>query len=171
MAWIRLFAVSHGLEIERAWDSLWTEALEQLNNLPETRAVTALALWPWFSQLLEGCGFLHENQVVMLSWEGQNPQVEQIARGLLIRPMNFDDIDDVHSVDLAAFNPIWQNSRSSSGACFPPGSVRNGGGNGRAGDWLPNQHCHSSWWASGSLGSIPYTPRQKASGQGCSSTY
>jgi ribosomal protein S18 acetylase RimI-like enzyme len=113
VAWVRLFAVSHGLAVERAWDSLWTEALEQLKNLPETRAVTALALWPWFSQLLEGCGFHHENQVVMLSWEGLNPQVEQIARGFLIRPMNFDDIDDVHSVDLAAFNPIWQNSRSS----------------------------------------------------------
>jgi len=113
VAWIRLFAVSHGLAIERAWDILWSEALEQLQTMPDTQSVTALALWPWFAQLLEKHGFSSENQVVMLSWDGQGPVVEHRPSELLIRPMNFDDIGSVYAVDLAAFSPTWQNSRSS----------------------------------------------------------
>lgn len=113
VAWIRLFAVSHNLGIERAWDLLWEEAHQQLKSLPDTHSVIALALWPWFAELLENHGFIHENQVVMLSWEFQGAQPEQPAREFLIRPMNLDDIGQVHSVDMAAFNLVWQNSRPS----------------------------------------------------------
>ncbi len=111
VAWVRLFASAHALSVERAWDLLWAETLEQFKTLEETRWVAALALWPWFVDLLEKRGFVEENRVVMLNWDGAEIAPFQSSPELVIRPMNLDDIALVEAVDEAAFSKIWQNSQ------------------------------------------------------------
>ncbi len=113
VAWVRLFAVSQNLSIERAWDVLWPEALEQLHHMHDIRWVAALTLWPWFAELLLEHGFVQDTRVVMLNWERGSLPPAHRPDELLIRPMNFDDIGKVYEVDRAAFLPIWQNSRPS----------------------------------------------------------
>jgi len=113
VAWIRLFAVAQTISVERAWEALWYEALEELRRLNEPQWVAALALWPWFAELLQDQNFIEDTRVVMLQWEGGSNLPETNPTDLIIRPMNFDDIGEVHRIDEAAFAPIWQNSRPS----------------------------------------------------------
>jgi [ribosomal protein S18]-alanine N-acetyltransferase len=113
VAWIRLFAVVQTISVERAWEALWYEALEELRQLNEPQWVAALALWPWFAELLQDQNFIEDTRVVMLQWEGGSNLPEANPTDLIIRPMNYDDIGEVHRVDEAAFAPIWQNSRPS----------------------------------------------------------
>jgi [ribosomal protein S18]-alanine N-acetyltransferase len=113
VAWIRLFAVVHPLSIERAWEALWRDALDQFSCMPEVKWAAALALWPWFAQALEAFGFRENNRVVMLSWEVGAPLPESHTGEVFVRPMKLDDLGGVHEVDAASFAPIWQNSRPS----------------------------------------------------------
>jgi ribosomal protein S18 acetylase RimI-like enzyme len=113
VAWIRLFAVVHHLSIERTWEALWLDALDALASMPEVKWAAALALWPWFAQLLEVNGFEENNRVVMLAWEAGSKLPESHVSDVTVRPMNFDDIGIVHEVDTASFIPVWQNSRPS----------------------------------------------------------
>jgi ribosomal-protein-alanine N-acetyltransferase len=111
VAWIRLFAAAHALSVERAWDLLWAETLEQFKALEEVRWAAALALWPWFVDLLEKRGFVEENRVVMLNWDNVEITPLRFSPELVIRPMNLDDIPLVEAVDATAFSQIWQNSQ------------------------------------------------------------
>jgi ribosomal protein S18 acetylase RimI-like enzyme len=113
VAWIRLFAVAHNLSLERTWTALWLDTLEQFASMHEVKWAAALALWPWFAQVLEANGFEESNRVVLLSWEAGNKLPESHSSEVIVRPMNFDDIGGVHDVDAASFVPIWQNSRPS----------------------------------------------------------
>ncbi len=110
VAWIRLFAVTQPLSIERAWQALWSEAVQALRQLEGVKWAAALSLWPWFTQLLEGQGFVEDTRVVMLHWENSSLSTSHEPADLLVRPMNFDDLARVHTVDAAAFTPVWQNS-------------------------------------------------------------
>lgn len=110
VAWIRLFAVSQPLSVERAWEVLWAEAVQSLKQMESVRWAAALSLWPWFTQLLENQGFVEDTQVVMLNWENSHITPGHEPNGLLIRPMNFDDLERVQQVDAAAFTAVWQNS-------------------------------------------------------------
>ena len=49
----------------------------------------------------------------MLRWEDKGYDLEPLARNLhyFIRLMNYDDLDAVHALDFAAFEPVWQHSR------------------------------------------------------------
>jgi len=113
VAWIRLFAVAENIPVERAWQSMWYEALEELRQFNEAKWVAALALWPWFAELLQKQDFNEDTRVVMLQWEGEVKLAEANPSDLTIRPMNLADIGEVHAVDELAFAPIWQNSRPS----------------------------------------------------------
>jgi ribosomal protein S18 acetylase RimI-like enzyme len=110
VAWIRLFAAVQNIPIERAWQALWYEALDELLHAGEAKWVAALALWPWFAKLLNNQDFSEDTFVVMLQWEGGPILPGMKTTDLFIRPMNFDDLDEVQAIDEAAFAPIWQNS-------------------------------------------------------------
>jgi ribosomal protein S18 acetylase RimI-like enzyme len=102
--------VSQPLSVERAWEVLWAEAVQSLKQMESVRWAAALSLWPWFTQLLENQGFVEDTQVVMLNWENSHITPGHEPNGLLIRPMNFDDLERVQQVDAAAFTAVWQNS-------------------------------------------------------------
>lgn len=123
VAWVRLFAASHHLSAERAWELLWPQALAQLGGLPGLDWAAAIPMWPWFERLLEKSGFEPANRVVMMSWEAE--QMAPIERPVAasVRPMNFDDLAQVEAIDMAAFDVLWRNSRMSLEIAFRQASV------------------------------------------------
>ena len=112
VAWVRLFAVVSGYSLEQAWHELWSEAYHHLKQIESVISVAALPLRPWFQSLLESSFFRETNRVVMLSWTRRALPVFEREPGLSIRPLNWDDLPAVHSLDQSAFTPIWQNSQT-----------------------------------------------------------
>lgn len=112
VAWIRLFAVSSGIGVPNAWNQLWAAAREQLlADNPGQLKAAAIPLQGWFRSLLEKSDFSLTHRVVVLSWmRGEEPPEEK-HNGFIIRPMNYDDLSSVESVDAASFSLVWQNSR------------------------------------------------------------
>jgi ribosomal protein S18 acetylase RimI-like enzyme len=111
VAWIRLFAASSQVPLERAWRNLWEEALQQLLELPNRICAAAIPLQRWFPPLLEANDFVKTSVVVMLSWDRHMNKLAPPNPEVAIRPMNLDDIALVEEIDAAAFIPVWQNSK------------------------------------------------------------
>lgn len=109
LTWVRLFAVSSSLTVDDAWESLWPVAHRLLGA---DSVVAALPLQPWFRRMLASSLFSHTHDVVMLRWDDCGQQLAELPkqRQYCIRMMNVDDLDAVHSLDVAAFNPVWQHS-------------------------------------------------------------
>jgi ribosomal-protein-alanine N-acetyltransferase len=110
VAWLRLFAVSNHISVEKAWDATWSYAYEQLVNEYEHIWIAAIPMHTWFARLLEKSFFEKSHSVILLRWEGSTPPDKQGHPYASIRPMNFDDLEAVVEIDHAAFIPVWQNS-------------------------------------------------------------
>jgi ribosomal-protein-alanine N-acetyltransferase len=110
VAWIRLFAARSKISVAKAWNTLWSAALDELQIIELANSVAAISLWSWFSELLLVSGFCEANRVVMLSWERVETTPQGNHPGVLIRSMSLDDVPSVERVDAASFAPIWQNS-------------------------------------------------------------
>ena len=123
VAWIRLFAVSSGISLEKAWEALWPEALERLQAIPGLRYAAAIPLQQWFHALLAEHGFIQTHRVVMLSWDAKAGETRDGSFPFTIRPMNFDDLEAVEAVDQAAFEDVWQNSKESLELAFKQAAV------------------------------------------------
>lgn len=123
VAWIRLFAVSSLVPLERAWRNLWPEALQQLLALPNRICAAAIPLQRWFPPLLEVSGFEKTSVVVMLSWDRDSNKLAPPNPEIAIRPMVRDDIALVEEIDVAAFVPAWQNSKDGLGEAFRQAAV------------------------------------------------
>lgn len=110
LAWVRLFAVSTALLVEDAWEMMWPAAQRLLG---ESHPIAALPLQSWFQRILENSCFSHIHDVVMLKWEDRGLQIDPMfdQDSFCIRLMNYDDLDEVHKLDFAAFDPVWQHSR------------------------------------------------------------
>ena len=112
IAWIRLFAVAHGVNLEQIWHELWSEARLQLQLSADFIKVAVIPLHDWFLQLLDKSHFSSNHRVVVLSWQpGERPPARTNS-SLLLRPMVLDDIPAVEKIDAAAFGGVWQNSAS-----------------------------------------------------------
>lgn len=112
IAWIRLFAVAHGANLEQVWQELWSEARSQLLESVSTLKVAVIPLHDWFLRLLKNSRFSSNHRVVVLSWQpGERPSA-RMNPSLLLRPMIISDIPAVEKIDTAAFGGVWQNSAS-----------------------------------------------------------
>ena len=110
VAWIRLFAASSRVQIWRAWESLWIEAMTYLQEQTRPCCIAAIPMHKWFEDLLIRSSFQYTHSITMLSWDNQ-PLTEPPAHpSVSIRPMTLDDLAEVQKVDEASFSPIWQNS-------------------------------------------------------------
>lgn len=109
LAWVRLFAVSTALLVDDAWEMMWPVAQRLMEA---SLSIAALPLQSWFERLLEESNFTRLHDVVILKWEDKGLSIKPTNHpGYSIRLMNFDDLDQIHALDLAAFNPVWQHSR------------------------------------------------------------
>ena len=110
VAWIRLFAVGSGALLDKAWNSLWLTAVDQLSEEHDLTWAAAIPLQAWFETLLKKSGFASTHHIVILTWERGRLPAAGIQDNIFIRPMIFDDLPAVHAVDVDSFDPLWQNS-------------------------------------------------------------
>ncbi|MCK5315209.1 MAG: GNAT family N-acetyltransferase, partial [Anaerolineales bacterium] len=123
VAWIRLFAVSSEISVEKAWEELWPIAQRQLAESTAQISAAAIPLQHWFRKVLEENNFVHTNNVVVLTWKGGAlPEVAKPAAAM-IRLMNYDDLTQVEMVDTVAFGNVWQNSQSCLEVAFRQASI------------------------------------------------
>ena len=110
VAWIRLFAASARVQTQRAWETLWTEALDYFQTQPHPNWIAAIPIHQWFEDLLINSAFEWTHSITMLNWENQPLGEAPVHSSASVRPMTLDDLEAVQKVDEASFTPIWQNS-------------------------------------------------------------
>ena len=111
IAWVRLFVYTGRWSAERAWDLLWATAREEIAQAGGATAA-AIAIQPWFQEVLAGSGFENHQQIVMLEWRYQPSFASATPRfvnGIRIRRMTEVDLPEVEQTDAASFDPLWQN--------------------------------------------------------------
>lgn len=107
IAWMRLFVFTGRWSAQTAWNLLWPAARQEIAQAGGAK-VAAIAIQPWFQEVLSASGFENRQQIVMLEWRHQ-PQKPYQASGIHIRKMTGDDLPEVEKTDAASFDPLWQN--------------------------------------------------------------
>ena len=110
VAWIRLFAASTRVQIWRAWETLWAEAMAHLQEQSRPCSIAAIPMHKWFEELLVKSSFEYTHSITMLSWDYQILPEPPARNSISLRPMTANDLVAVQQVDEASFSPIWQNS-------------------------------------------------------------
>ncbi len=111
VVWIRLFAVSTHISPNHAWNILWEKALEKLSSDGQIKYISAIPIYSWFTALLKNSHFRETHSIVMLSRETTPLPETPTTQDVNIRPMTFDDLETVQTIDAASFSPVWVNSR------------------------------------------------------------
>jgi GNAT superfamily N-acetyltransferase len=114
VAWIRLFAVQAGLDLKVAWQVLFEHVEDYYKNRPGVR-LAAIAIYPWFGDLLRKMGFKLHQEIVILEWDQALPAPVSSPLQIKIRRIEPADLPDVTKIDNTAFDPLWQNSLESLG--------------------------------------------------------
>jgi len=109
VAWIRLFAISSGLILQEAWNSLWPAAQVELSRNGICR-VAIIAMKDWLPGLLLDSGFDFRQDIVILERPEEMLACEARPPRVRIRLMTMGDLTAVEAVDAAAFNALWHNS-------------------------------------------------------------
>jgi ribosomal protein S18 acetylase RimI-like enzyme len=105
IAWVRLFVYAGRWSAESAW--ICYAQRQELGKAGGAK-VAAIAIQPWFQDILSASGFENRQQIVMLEWHYQ-PHTLYQASGIHIRKMTADDLPQVEKTDAASFDPLWQN--------------------------------------------------------------
>jgi ribosomal protein S18 acetylase RimI-like enzyme len=111
IAWVRLFVYTGRWSAESAWNLIWATAREEIARAGGAR-VAAIAIQPWFQDVLAGSRFQNRQQIVMLEWRYQPSLASPSPRGrsgVHIRRMTEADLPEVEKTDAASFDPLWQN--------------------------------------------------------------
>lgn len=109
IAWVRLFVYTGRWSAENAWQRLWSAARPEIERAGGARAA-AIAIQPWFQEILAESGFENRQQIVLLEWRRQpSAAAERTTVGVRIRKMTKDDLPAVEKTDAASFDPLWQN--------------------------------------------------------------
>ena len=107
IAWVRMFVYTGRWTAENAWSLLWSTAQPEIARRGGAR-VAAIAIHPWFQDVLAGSGFDNPQQIVMLEWRYQPLAPRQPGR-IRIRRMTEADLPQVERTDAASFDPLWHN--------------------------------------------------------------
>ena len=107
IAWVRLFVYAGSWSAGNAWNLLWSTAREEMARAGGA-TVAAIAVQPWFQNVLAESGFENRQQIVLLEWRYQ-PWAGKEANGVRIRKMTEADLPEVERIDAASFHPLWQN--------------------------------------------------------------
>lgn len=107
IAWVRLFVYTGHWSAENAWNLLWSAARQAIAQADGAR-VAAIAIQPWFQDILAGNGFENRQQIVLLEWRYQ-PSAARATSGVRIRKMTEADLPGVEKTDAASFDRLWHN--------------------------------------------------------------
>jgi ribosomal protein S18 acetylase RimI-like enzyme len=121
VSWIRLFVSSSEISASQAWDVMWDYTQNQIANLGIKAA--AIASQSWFQKLLLASQFSVVNEVILLEWNDGIGLPKLDLFPVQIRRMEYQDLNQVHSIDQLAFDPLWQNSKSLLESAFSKASI------------------------------------------------
>ncbi|MCI0551355.1 MAG: GNAT family N-acetyltransferase [Anaerolineae bacterium] len=105
--WVRMFVYAGRWDVDHAWNMLWATTREEISRSGGA-TVAAIAMHPWFQQVIAASGFTNRQQIVMLEWRYQ-PWDGSETNGIRIRKMTEADLPEVEKTDAASFTPLWQN--------------------------------------------------------------
>jgi ribosomal protein S18 acetylase RimI-like enzyme len=110
IAWVRLFVYTGRWSAQDAWNLMWPTARDEIARAGGAK-VSAIAIQPWFQELLAASRFENRQQIVMLEWRGfaSQPAVARESGGIHLRRMTEADLPEVEKTDAASFDPLWQN--------------------------------------------------------------
>jgi len=110
IAWIHCFAAAD----KNTYRQIWSELLEVVKKNPALKEciLCSVGMIDWYTKLLAESEFTLLQNIVVLYWNGKLPPLVTLSPELLIRPMEYEDLDQVIQVDHSAFSPIWTISRS-----------------------------------------------------------
>jgi ribosomal protein S18 acetylase RimI-like enzyme len=111
IAWLKLFTCSGHAQPKKYWDVLWERAQSDLDPLAGFKVVVAMPYQDWFERILISSGFSILQEVILFEWASRQPSVIQIA-GVVIRPVDPNDLDEIVEIDQVAFEPVWVNSHT-----------------------------------------------------------
>ncbi|MBT7073965.1 MAG: GNAT family N-acetyltransferase [Anaerolineae bacterium] len=106
--WLRLFTHSESFPTEEAWEVLWEKAKGDLEKNGKVK-VSAITVQSWMQALLKESGFVNEEEILMMAWEGKKKPEWPDLQDVILREMKKTDLPEVVEVDTNAFMPIWQN--------------------------------------------------------------
>jgi ribosomal-protein-alanine N-acetyltransferase len=109
IAWVRLFVHSASLGGLEAWSALLDAARLEIAAAGGA-LLAAIALQPWFQDILQHSGFHVQQQIVLLEWTNQPSEARAQPLGVSLRPMRREDLPAVADVDADAFVPLWANT-------------------------------------------------------------
>ena len=123
VAWVRAFACAPFLDVPGIWRALWQAALDELRAMKTVKYAVSIALDDWYLEMLKAEGFTFETYVILLSWEnGLHPLAPSTFSGR-IRLMQEADLETIHRIDQAAFEPIWRYSPMAIKLSFDQASI------------------------------------------------
>jgi ribosomal protein S18 acetylase RimI-like enzyme len=109
ITWIRLFAVTSGINVRQAWDILWEAAEAEIRRINRIR-VAVISLQSWFNGLLEASQFEHTDNVIVLVWDRSYNLPDPSSHGVRLRFMTPEDLIPILEIDHEAFGAVWKNS-------------------------------------------------------------
>jgi ribosomal protein S18 acetylase RimI-like enzyme len=107
IAWVRLFVYTARWSVENAWNLLWSTARQEIAGAGGAK-VAAIAIQPWFQEVLAASRFENRQQIVLLEWR-YKPSAVRAASAIHIRRMTEEDLTEVEQTDAASFDPLWHN--------------------------------------------------------------
>jgi ribosomal protein S18 acetylase RimI-like enzyme len=113
VTWLRLLAFKPGQDPEEIWDHLWPAAKADLAERQDVESVSVLTMHPWLEDTLLESGFRHTYDVIVMDWDASHSAYPSPVAGVQIRKMKKKDLEKVHEIDQAAFDPLWRNSLQS----------------------------------------------------------
>jgi len=106
VAWIHCYATnSFEGKLEETWSEMLHAAVQYIKAA--NSSLYAIAMHDWFTDLLLHSGFQRLQSIVSLTWHGVIPPQLPLSSRVLIRPMEFTDLDQVAMVDGEAFSKQW----------------------------------------------------------------
>jgi ribosomal-protein-alanine N-acetyltransferase len=123
VSWIRMFAVSSGIPVDKIWLELWEETYAILADNKDLKWVAAIPIHGWFKRLLVNSDYHLIHRVVMLSRDLREFVPQKPKPQVSIRPMNLDDLINIQKIDRVSFVPVWQISSASLELAFRQAAI------------------------------------------------
>lgn len=124
IGWIRLFAVSSNVSLEKAWKTLWSSIESEIVNTAIADRIVSIPLYYWFRNLLEHSNFNLIENVIVLAWSsGTILPPERLSSSVKLCRMKSEDLEKIETVDWASFSPVWQISRFTLEGAFTQAAV------------------------------------------------
>ena len=108
VSWIRLFAALPHVDLRESWQHLLAATCQTITA--PIQQIYSVAVKSWFTMLLLESNFKLHQTIVVLHRNIPFSCPDDDKKGIQIRRMKPDDLEEVTKVDQSSFEKLWQNS-------------------------------------------------------------